>query len=48
MLWIPVEGMRQIPLAERRIGCPILWQPSADQEQRLRLDWEELMDHCVR
>lgn len=47
VLWIPVEGERRIPLGERRIGSPILWRPSAAQEQRLRRDWEELMDYIV-
>lgn len=47
VLWIPVQGERQIPLAERFIGTPILWQPNAEQENRLRRDWEELMDYIV-
>ncbi len=47
VLWIPVEGERQIPLAERRIGAPLLWSPSAEEEQQLRQDWEELMDLIV-
>lgn len=47
VLWIPVEGARAIPLARRHIGSPILWQPSAEQERRLRRDWEELMDYIV-
>lgn len=47
VLWIPVQGERQIPLAERFIGAPILWQPNAEQENRLRRDWEELMDYIV-
>ncbi|AFF23419.1 DNA mismatch repair endonuclease MutH [Pasteurella multocida] len=45
VLWIPVEGERQIPLFERRVGQPILWQPSAQQELRLKRDWEELMEY---
>ncbi len=44
VLWIPVEGMREIPLTQRRIGTPLLWQPSALEEQQLREDWEELME----
>ncbi|NNI76568.1 DNA mismatch repair endonuclease MutH [Pasteurella multocida] len=44
-LWILVEGERQIPLSERRVGQPILWQPSAQQELRLKRDWEELMEY---
>jgi len=47
VLWIPVEGERQIPLAERRIGAPLMWSPSAEEEQQLRQDWEELMDLIV-
>ncbi|PJG82933.1 DNA mismatch repair endonuclease MutH [Caviibacterium pharyngocola] len=47
VLWIPIEGERHIPLHERRIGAPILWQPSAEQERRLKQDWEELMDYIV-
>jgi DNA mismatch repair protein MutH len=47
VLWIPVEGERQIPLAERRIGAPLIWSPSEQEEQQLREDWEELMDLIV-
>jgi len=47
VLWIPVEGERQIPLAERRIGAPLIWSPSEEEEQQLREDWEELMDLIV-
>lgn len=47
VLWIPVEGSRQIPLAERHIGQPILWQPSIEQERQLQQDWEELMELIV-
>lgn len=47
VLWIPVEGEREIPLAERRLGSPLLWQPSEQEEWQLRRDWEELMDLIV-
>lgn len=47
VLWIPVEGERHIPLAQRRIGYPILWQPTERQSQQLRQDWEELMEYIV-
>lgn len=47
VLWIPVEGERAIPLAERRVGSPLLWSPSAHEEALLRQDWEELMDLIV-
>lgn len=47
VLWIPVEGERAIPLAERRVGSPLLWAPSAEEEHQLQMDWEELMDLIV-
>lgn len=42
VLWLPVEGERSIAVAERRIGSALLWSPSAEDEQLLRADWEEL------
>ncbi|MGY6028037.1 DNA mismatch repair endonuclease MutH [Phytobacter sp. AG2a] len=47
VLWIPIEGSRDIPVAERRVGSPLLWSPDAEEEHQLRLDWEELMDLIV-
>ncbi|MBN6064890.1 DNA mismatch repair endonuclease MutH [Aggregatibacter actinomycetemcomitans] len=47
VLWIPIEGSRHIPLAERHVGAPILWQPDERQEALLKRDWEELMDYIV-
>lgn len=47
VLWVPVEGNRDIPLASRRIGLPILWQPSIQEEKQLQHDWQELMDMIV-
>ncbi len=44
VLWVPVEGDSDIPLAERRVGNALLWSPTRDQEDALRRDWEELMD----
>lgn len=44
VLWVPIEAAPGIPLAERTIGNAILWQPTPEQEQALRQDWEELMD----
>lgn len=42
VLWLPVEAEPSIPLADRRIGTAILWSPHHEEEQALRLDWEEL------
>ncbi|EIT49838.1 DNA mismatch repair endonuclease MutH, partial [Yersinia pestis] len=47
VLWVPVEGERHIPLAERRVGAPLLWSPNVEEEELLRRDWEELMDLIV-
>ncbi|MGS0691083.1 DNA mismatch repair endonuclease MutH [Shewanella sp. 0m-4] len=44
VLWIPVQGDREIPLAERQIGSPILWQPSSEESELLKQDWEEIME----
>ena len=47
VLWVPVEGERSIPLAQRHIGMPILWSPSPTEDKQLQQDWEELMDLIV-
>ncbi|GAC16800.1 DNA mismatch repair endonuclease MutH [Aliiglaciecola lipolytica] len=47
VLWIPVEGNRELKPAERRIATPVLWQPTAQQLATLKQDWEELMDMIV-
>lgn len=44
VLWIPVEGERSIPIGERHIGMPILWQPNGQQQRQLQQDWEEIME----
>ncbi|ABL99069.1 DNA mismatch repair endonuclease MutH [Shewanella amazonensis] len=44
VLWVPVEGERDIPVADRRIGTAILWQPTPQQSASLRQDWEEIME----
>ncbi|MCB1748169.1 MAG: DNA mismatch repair endonuclease MutH [Gammaproteobacteria bacterium] len=44
VLWVAVEGARDIPLAARRIGAAVLWSPSAADEAVLRADWEEHME----
>lgn len=47
VLWIPVQGEREIPLAERCVGYPLLWSPSPEEEAQLKADWEELMELIV-
>ena len=42
VLWIPLEGARDLGLGERRIGAPRLWSPSRDEAAELRADFELL------
>lgn len=42
VLWLPIEGVKTIPLGQRRIGQGFLWQPSKEQAQQLENDWLEL------
>ncbi|WP_319784287.1 DNA mismatch repair endonuclease MutH [Oceanisphaera sp. IT1-181] len=44
VLWIPIIGTRQTPPSERIVGPPLWWQPTAEEEQLLRQDWEEIME----
>lgn len=44
VLWLPLVSERGAAPGARRIGAALLWSPSAEQEQILRQDWEELMD----
>jgi DNA mismatch repair protein MutH len=47
VLWVPVEGERSIPIAERQVGTPFFWQPNKVEEMKMQQDWEELMDMIV-
>ena len=47
VLWVPVEGEREIPLSQRRVGSPLIWSPTEAQEYQLKTDWEELMEMIV-
>lgn len=44
VLWIPIEMDPRLVLAERRVGMPLLWQPSLTDEMILRRDWEEIVE----
>lgn len=44
VLWLPIQGNRNIAPAERKIGTAVLWQPNQEQSALLQQDWEELMD----
>jgi DNA mismatch repair protein MutH len=42
VLWVPVQGQREIAPGARLIGEPLLWSPSPEQEAELESDWDEL------
>lgn len=44
VLWVPIQGQREIPPSQRIIGTPFIWQPSLQQSLLLQQDWEELME----
>lgn len=44
VLWIPILADSTLTIAERRIGMPLLWSPSREQENVLQQDWQELTD----
>ena len=44
VLWVPIEADDGLTLGARRIGSPLIWSPSIEEESDLRADWEELMD----
>ncbi|WP_371377817.1 DNA mismatch repair endonuclease MutH [Thalassotalea aquiviva] len=44
VLWVPVISERDIPIEERIVCTPFLWQPSAEEESLLAQDWQELTD----
>ncbi|HEX6276557.1 MAG TPA: DNA mismatch repair protein MutH, partial [Polyangiaceae bacterium] len=48
VLFVPVEGERERPVAERRVGEPFLWSPSAEEETDLKFDWDELSGRIGR
>jgi DNA mismatch repair protein MutH len=48
VLFVPVEGERERPVAERRVGEPFLWSPNAEEEADLKFDWDELSGRIGR
>jgi len=42
VLWIPIEGIKEIPFHHRRIGKATLWSPTSQDEAILQQDWLEL------
>ncbi|MFQ3190304.1 MAG: DNA mismatch repair protein MutH [Paraglaciecola sp.] len=44
VLWVPIDGRREVAPQDRCIATPFLWSPTAAQNNQLSTDWEELME----
>lgn len=44
VLWVPIQGEKSVPIQDRIVLKPILWQMDHAYEQILKCDWEELME----
>lgn len=47
VLWIPVQGDRELSPRDRVVGTPFIWSPDEKEDAMLKQDWEELMDMIV-
>lgn len=47
VLWVPLDGRREVAPAERCLGMPLLWTPTAEQDSLLQADWEEITEMIV-
>lgn len=47
VLWVPIISPKELPIEQRQVAMPFLWQPSAEQMQTLANDWQELTDLIV-
>lgn len=44
VLWVPTVDGTDRDFRSRRVGAPLLWSPSAEEEATIRADWEEFME----
>ncbi len=44
VLWFPIVSTKGLPIPNRVVASPLLWQPSEAEERILRSDWEETME----
>ena len=44
VLWIPILAERTIPVEQRQVAMPFIWQPTAHQESLLRKDFEDTIE----
>lgn len=43
VLWVPTLGAADLPWPERRIGEPVLWSPTPEQDAILRGDFDDVV-----
>jgi DNA mismatch repair protein MutH len=48
VLFVPIESARDIVFAQRRIGVPVLFRPTLEQEALLRADYDEIVGRIGR
>jgi DNA mismatch repair protein MutH len=46
VLWLPIVTPARVGVAERRVGRPLLWRPTPEQEQVLRGDFDDIVGLC--
>ncbi len=44
VLWVPIVGGSDTPIAERVVGSPLFWSPDDEEAAALKADWEELTE----
>ena len=47
VLWVPIITNKELPLTHRQVGTPFIWSPTAQEDELLSLDWQELTDMIV-
>lgn len=47
VLWLPIEAGPKMPLSQRRVGMGFIWSPDTSMLQKLKDDWEELMEYVA-
>lgn len=47
VLWVPLDGRREVAPADRLVGRPVLWQPNAAEDALLQADWEEITEMII-
>jgi DNA mismatch repair protein MutH len=44
VLWVPIAQQSGVPITQSVIATPFLWQMSAEQEAKIKADWEGAME----